>query len=79
MHDSSSDGDDGPPADSSEPGAQGVAREGLSATDYLHLADECLLAASLTKDPEKAAELVKAGDEYLRRAAKWLADQLENG
>jgi hypothetical protein len=78
MHDSSSDWDDGPPADPSEPGAQGVAREGLSAADYLHLAEECLLVASLTKDPEKAAELVKAGDEYLRLAAKWLADQLKD-
>jgi hypothetical protein len=78
MHDGSSDGDDGPPADSSEPGAQGVAGESLTATEYLHLAEECLLAASLTKDAEKAAELVKAGDEYLRLAAKWLADQLKN-
>jgi hypothetical protein len=78
MHDGSSDGDGGPPADPSEPGAQGIAREGLSATDYLHLAEECLLAASLTKDAEKAAELVKASDEYLRLAAKLLADQLKN-
>ena len=50
----------------------------LSATDYLHLAEECLVLASLTKDPEKAAELVRAGDDYLRLAAKWLADQLKN-
>ena len=80
MHDSSSDnGDDGPPADHSEPEAQGVAGEVLSAADYLHLAEECLLVASLTKDSEKAAELVKAGDDYLRLAAKWLADQLKDG
>jgi hypothetical protein len=78
MHDSSSDGDDDRPADPSVPAAPGVVGEGLSATDYLHLAEECLLAASLTKDHEKAAELVKAGDEYLRLAAKWLADQLKN-
>jgi hypothetical protein len=77
MHDGSSDGDDGPPAHPSDR-APDVAGEGLSATDYLHLADECLLAASLTKDAEKAAELVKAGDEYLRLAAEWLADQLKN-
>jgi hypothetical protein len=34
--------------------------------------------ASLTQDPEKAAELVKTGDDYLRRAAKWLADQIKD-
>jgi hypothetical protein len=79
MHDSSSDaGGDGPPPDPSEPEAQVLAREGFSATDYLHLAEECLVLASLTKDPEKAAELVRAGDDYLRLAAKWLADQLKN-
>ena len=79
MHDSSSDaGGDGPPPDPSEPEAQALAREGFSDTDYLHLAEECLVLASLTKDPEKAAELVKAGDDYLRLAAKWLADQLKN-
>jgi hypothetical protein len=77
MHDNSSGGDDGPPA-GPEPQAQGVAGEGLRAADYLHLAEECLLVASLTEDPEKAAELVKAGDDYLRRAAEWLADQLKN-
>ena len=79
MHDSSSDaGGDGPPPDPSEPEAQALAREGFGVTDYLHLAEECLLLASLTTDPEKAAELVKAGDDYLRLATKWLADRLEN-
>jgi hypothetical protein len=34
--------------------------------------------ASLTNDPEKAAEVVKIGDDYLRRPAKWLTDQIKN-
>ena len=60
MHDNSTDGDDGPPADSLEPGAEGAAREeGFSAVDYLRLAEECLSLASLTKEPEKAAQLLK--------------------
>jgi hypothetical protein len=79
MHDSSSDaGGDDPPPDPSASEAQALAGEGFSAADYLHLAEECLLLASLTEDLEKAAELVKAGDDYLRLAAKWLADRLEN-
>ena len=78
MHDNSSDGDDAPPTDPPEPRAQNVAAEGLGAANYLHLAEECLLLASLTKDPEKVAELLKTSDDYLRRAAKWIADQLKN-
>jgi hypothetical protein len=78
MHDNSNDGDDGPPTDPSEPEAQGIAGEGLSAVDYLHLAEECLMVASLTKDPEKVAELIRAADEYLRRADKWLADRIKD-
>jgi hypothetical protein len=79
MHDNSSDGDDGRPTDPSEPEAQkGIAGEELNAVDYLRLAEECLLVASLTKDPEKSAELVKTGDEYLRRAANWLADRIKD-
>jgi hypothetical protein len=35
--------------------------------------------AALTKDPKAAAELVKAGDDYLRRAAEWLGDQFKKG
>jgi hypothetical protein len=79
MQDGSSDGNDGPPSGPSEPrAAQGAAGESLSAADYLRLAEECFLVASFTKDdPEKAAELVKAGDDYLHLAAKWLADQLK--
>ena len=34
--------------------------------------------AAITKDLEAATELVKAGDDYLRRAAEWLADQVKN-
>jgi hypothetical protein len=47
--------------------------------DYCHLAEECFILAAMTKDPEAAAELVKAGDGYLRRAAEWLADQSKIG
>jgi hypothetical protein len=79
MHDNSSGGDDVPPTDPPpERQAQDVATEGLSASDYLHLAEECLLLASLTKDPEKVAELLRTSDDYLRRASKWIADQLKN-
>jgi hypothetical protein len=78
MQDNSSDGDDASPTDPREPQAQDVAADGLSASDYLHLAEECLLLASLTKDSEKVAELLKTSDDYLRRAAKWIADQLKN-
>ena len=50
--------------------------EALSAGDYCHLAEECFFLAAVAKDPEAAAKLVKAGDDYLRCAAGWLADQL---
>jgi hypothetical protein len=50
----------------------------FTAADYCHLAEECFVMAAVAKDPE-AAELVEAGDDYLRRAAKWLADQLKKG
>jgi hypothetical protein len=78
MHESSTDGDDGPHTDPAEPKAPDVATDGLSAADYVRLAEECMTLASLTKDPDKAAELIKTGDDYLRRAAKWLADQLKD-
>jgi hypothetical protein len=50
----------------------------FTAADYCHLAEECFVMAAVAKDPEAAAELVKAGDDYLRRAAEWLADQINN-
>jgi hypothetical protein len=78
MQDNSSDGDDVPPTDPPERQAQDVVVEGLSAADYLHLAEECLLLASFTKDPEKVAELLRTSDDYLRRASKWIADQLKD-
>ena len=78
MHDSSADGDDDPHTDPPEPEAQDVVAKSLSAADYLRLAEECMSLAALTKDPEKAAELVKTGDNYLRRAAQLIADQLKN-
>jgi hypothetical protein len=51
----------------------------FKAADYCHLAEECFFLAAVTKDSEAAAELVKAGDDYLRRAAEWLSEQLKNG
>jgi hypothetical protein len=63
-----------PDGEASRPGM-----EGFKAADYCHLAEECFFLAAVTGDPEAAAELVKAGDDYLRRAAEWLADQLKNG
>jgi hypothetical protein len=36
------------------------------------------IVASLTKDPEKAAELIRTADEYLRRADRWLADRIKD-
>jgi hypothetical protein len=59
--------------------ACGPSMEGFKAADYCHLAEECFFLAAVTKDPEAAAELLKAGDDYLRRAAEWLADQLKDG
>jgi hypothetical protein len=56
--------------------AQGIGMEALSAGDYCHLAEECFFLAAVAKDPEAGARLVKAGDDYLRCAAGWLADQL---
>jgi hypothetical protein len=58
--------------------ATGPGLEGFKAADYCHLAEECFFLAAVTKDPDAAAELLKAGDDYLRRAAEWLADQLKN-
>ena len=79
MQNNPTSGDDRPPADSLEPGAQGAAREeGFSAVDYLRLAEECLSLASLTKDPEKAAQLLKTADDYLHRAAEQLSHQIGN-
>jgi hypothetical protein len=57
----------------------GPGMEGFKAADYCHLAEECFFLAAITKDPDAAAELLKAGDDYLRRAAEWLADQIKNG
>jgi hypothetical protein len=79
MHDNSTDGSDRPPTDPPEPRLEGEAmREGFSAADYLRLAEECLSLASLTKDPEKAARLLKTADDYLHRAAEWLAHQIKS-
>jgi hypothetical protein len=59
--------------------ASGPGIEGFKAADYCHLAEECFFLAAVTTDPEAAAGLLKAGDDYLRSAAEWLADQLKNG
>jgi hypothetical protein len=50
--------------------------DALSAADYCHLAEECFFLAAVAKDPDAAAKLVKTGDDYLRCAARWFADQL---
>jgi hypothetical protein len=79
MHDSSTDGGDRPPTDPPEPGLEGAAmREGFGTADYLRLAEECLSLASLTKDQEKAARLLKTADDYLHRAAEWLTQQIKS-
>jgi len=57
----------------------GVGMEGLSAGDYCHLAEECFVLAAVAKDPDAAAELLKRGDDYLRCAAGWVADQVRGG
>jgi hypothetical protein len=66
-------------ADRAEREAPRPGMEGFKAADYCHLAEECFFLAAVTKDPEAAAELLKAGDDYLRRAAEWLADQIKTG
>jgi hypothetical protein len=50
----------------------------FKAADYCALAEECFIMAALAKDPAAAAELAKTGDDYLRRAAEWLADQVKD-
>jgi hypothetical protein len=42
----------------------------FSALDHCRLAEECFILAALVTDPEAAAELVEAGDDYLRCAAE---------
>jgi hypothetical protein len=76
MHDNSTGGDDGPHTDPVEPETRDMPAGGLSAADYCRLAEECMSLAAVSKDPEKAAELVKTGDDYLRHAAQLIADQL---
>jgi hypothetical protein len=77
MHDNSADGDDDPHTNPPGPEAQNVAAEGLSAADYLRLVEECMSLAAFTKDPERVAELIKTGDDYLRRAAQLISDHLK--
>jgi hypothetical protein len=36
---------------------------------------ECFVLAAVTKDPNAVAELLKTGDDYLRRAAEWRTHQ----
>jgi hypothetical protein len=51
-------------------GGRALAQSNISA-----LPEECLSLASLTKDPEKAAQLLKTADDYLHRAAEQLSRQ----
>jgi hypothetical protein len=69
---------DPPPNGEDSPTADGAAIETLSAGDYCHLAEECFFLAAVAKDQQTAADLLKAGDDYLRCASGWLADQLRN-
>jgi hypothetical protein len=39
-----------------------------SAEDYYRLAEECYFLAAVARDPASAAELIEAGDYYLRCA-----------
>jgi hypothetical protein len=75
MH--STNGDDDPHTGPPESEAQNGTAEVLSAAHYLRLAEECMSLAALTKDPEKAAELIKTGDDYLRRASQLISDHLK--
>jgi hypothetical protein len=78
MHDNSAGGDDGLHTDPVEPETRDMPAGGLSAADYCRLAEECMSLAAVSKDPEKAAELVKTGDDHLRHAAQLIADQLKD-
>jgi hypothetical protein len=49
--------------------ADDVAMAALGTADYCHLAEECFFLAAVANDPEAAAELLKAGHDYLRCAA----------
>jgi hypothetical protein len=69
-------GDDYPHTDPPEREAQNGAAE-VSAAHYLRLAEECMSLAALTRDPDKASELIKTGDDYLRRAAQLISDHLK--
>jgi hypothetical protein len=68
-------GGDDPHTDAPEPEPDNPAVEGLSAVDYLRLAEECMSLAALTTSPEKAVELIKTGDDYLRLAAALISAQ----
>jgi hypothetical protein len=73
-------GADGP-ASESETCATGApldgGLEGLGAADFCRLAEECFHLAAVAKDPAAAEKLIETGNDYLRRAAGWLADQLQ--
>jgi len=45
-----------------------VGMEALSAVEYCHLAEECFFLAAVAKVREVAAQLLKAGDDYLQAA-----------
>ncbi len=47
----------------------------LSAGDYCRLAEECIRLAAVAEDPEAAAELVEASNDYLRCAAGLIGTQ----
>ena len=78
MHENSAGKDDDPNADLLSRKCVTLSAAGLGAADYLRLAEECMSLAALAKDPEKVAELIKTGDDYLRRASQLISDQLKS-
>jgi hypothetical protein len=70
-------GDDDPHRDPPEREAENGAADVLGAAHYLRLAEECMSLAALTRDPAEASELIKTGDDYLRRAAQLISDHLK--
>jgi hypothetical protein len=46
-----------------------VRPQSLGGSDFVRLADECFVLATVAPNPEAAIEMVKQGEEYLRLAA----------
>jgi len=61
------------PVASSLPAKSRASVEFLSSADYSRLAEECFVLAAVAKRQEVAAQLIKTGDDYLRRADQLFA------